>query len=137
MTDIFTKEKRSEIMSKIKNKWTKPERKMHSMLKGVKIKHKMHPKVKGNPDIIIKDNDLAIFIHGCFWHRCAKCYKKPTSNESYWTRKIKNNVKRDKKNIRMLKSNGWKVMCLWEHDVMNKEFKNFFYRNVYPNIKNH
>lgn len=119
--DNLTKKQRSYNMSLIKSRWTKPEKAVHNYLKGMKIKHKMHPELKGSPDLILTESNTAIFIQGCFWHKCPKCYKEPKSRKSYWINKIKNNVSRDKRNERVLKSFGYKVLKVWEHDV-NKEF---------------
>ena len=77
----------------------------------------MHPKIPGSPDIIIPDKKIAIFLHGCFWHRCPKHYKEPKSNRKYWLPKIDKNAERDKKNIRLLKNSGWKVVRIWEHEL--------------------
>ena len=104
-------------MSRIKSKWTKPELKVRNYLKSIKIKHIMHPKIEGHPDIIIPEKKIAVFIHGCFWHKCKKCYKQPKTNVKYWVTKIKCNVARDKKNISNLKKKGWDVIVLWEHDL--------------------
>lgn len=122
MADKMTKEQRSYCMSRIRSKWTKPEIKVHNILKGNKIKHKMHPKIKGSPDIILKDKKVAIFIHGCFWHKCSKCYKEPMSNKKYWLPKIEKNVKRDKINKKMLKKQGYETFIIWEHELKNKRF---------------
>jgi DNA mismatch endonuclease (patch repair protein) len=82
--DIMSKKERSKRMSLIKSKWTRPERLVHNFLKGNKIRHEMHPKIVGSPDIILKDKKIAIFIHGCFWHGCKKCYRKPMNNKHSW-----------------------------------------------------
>lgn len=118
MPDVFTKEKRSWIMSRIKSKWTTQEKKIHNYLKSKKIKHKMHPKIPGSPDIILPGKKIAIFLHGCFWHKCPRHYREPKSNRKYWLSKIDKNVERDKKNIKLLKRNGWKVIKIWEHDIV-------------------
>jgi len=120
MTDVFTKQKRSEIMSRIRSKWTKQEIIVHNYLKGHKIKHKMHPKMVGSPDIILTDKKVAIFLHGCFWHKCPLHYREPKSNKKFWTSKIERNVLRDKKNIRLLRNRGWKVIVIWEHEIKNR-----------------
>jgi DNA mismatch endonuclease (patch repair protein) len=117
MTDVFTKEKRSWIMGRIRGKWTKQEKIIHNQLKSLKIKHKMHPKTSGSPDIILTDKKIAVFLQGCFWHKCPKHYKEPKSNRDYWLPKINRNVARDKKNITLLKKKGWKVVKVWEHDL--------------------
>lgn len=103
-------------MSKIKSKWTKPERKFHNYLKGYKISHKMHPNLQGRPDLIINDK-LIVFIHGCFWHKCPRHYKPPSSNNSYWIPKIEKNAYLYRKAKKILKKAGYNVMLLWEHQI--------------------
>jgi len=117
-------------MSGIRSRWTAQERKMHNYLKGSRIKHKMHPKIEGSPDILLKDSKTAVFLHGCFWHKCPKCYIKPKTNKEYWIPKIERNTKRDQKNSRILRKNGFKVLKIWEHEskrnfkkVLNKVLK--------------
>ncbi len=119
MPDIFSKKKRSWIMSRIKSKWTSQEKKIHNYLKSKKIKHKMHPKIGGSPDIIIPDKKIAIFLHGCFWHKCPRHYRKPENNREFWVSKINKNVIRDRKNIRLLRKSGWKTVTIWEHEIKN------------------
>ena len=87
----------------------------------LKIEHKMHPNIEGSPDVVISNRKTAIFLHGCFWHKCPKHYKNPKSNTTYWIPKIENNAIRDKNNIKLLKIGGWNVIVVWEH-----EFKNNF-----------
>lgn len=84
----------------------------------------MHPKLIGNPDILLIESNTAVFLHGCFWHKCPKCYKKPKRNMRYWLPKIENNIKRDKKNTLNLKKNGYKVIKIWEHDIKKSKWKN-------------
>jgi len=118
MTDVFTKEQRSYVMSRIRSKWTKPEKIIHGYLKGRKIKHKMHPKIPGSPDLILKDTKRAVFIHGCFWHGCPKCSKKaPATHSKFWKKKIARNISRDGGAVKKLKSDGWKVVIVWEHSM--------------------
>jgi DNA mismatch endonuclease (patch repair protein) len=123
MVDRVSPEKRSEIMSNIRSKWTAPEKKMHGLMKSRKIRHKMHPKIAGSPDIVLKDSKTAVFIHGCFWHKCPKCYREPKSKREYWVPKIDRNVKRDRKNASTLRKAGWKVVRVWEHDIMRDALK--------------
>lgn len=117
MADNLTKEQRSRTMSRIRSKWTSQEKKIHNYLKSNKIKHEMHPKMNGKPDILLSNSKTAVFLHGCFWHKCPKCYKKPKTNKKYWTAKIENNVKRDQKNSKSLKKLGFNVMHIREHQV--------------------
>jgi DNA mismatch endonuclease (patch repair protein) len=116
MVDIFTKEKRSEVMSKIRSKWTRQEKIVHNHLKGRKIKHSMHPKIEGRPDVLLKNSNALLFLDGCFWHGCKKCYSEPKNNKKYWKWKLNYNVNRDKKNRKKLRLLGYKVERVWEHD---------------------
>ena len=129
MTDIFTPEKRSEIMSHIRSKWTAPEVKIHSHLKGRKVRHMMHPSLEGSPDIELLDAKTAVFIHGCFWHKCPKCYREPKSNTEYWIPKLERIVKRDMKNARSLRKQGYSVVRIWEHQI-KRDFKGAMRRLV-------
>lgn len=117
MPDNLTKEQRSKTMSRIRSKWTKQEKILHNKLKGLKIKHKMHPDIEGHPDMILKKKKVAVFLHGCFWHKCPKCYKEPKTDKKYWLPKIDNNVKRDKRNLKLLRKQGYTAIKLWEHDI--------------------
>lgn len=118
MADTLSKEQRSYNMSRIRSKWTAPERKLHNLMKSYKIKHIMHPSIPGSPDVILKDK-VAIFIDSCFFHKCPLCYKEPASNPDYWLPKIEKNVKRDQRNTKALEDSGWKVIRLWEHEIKN------------------
>jgi len=121
MVDVFTKKKRSEIMSKIRGKWTRPEILAHNWLKGNKIKHRMHPKIYGNPDIIT--GNKLIFIDGCFWHGCPKHFRIPKSNRKFWAPKIRRNIQRDRKIRKTLRKKGYTVIRIWEH------------QNLYPSLR--
>lgn len=107
----------SKIMSKIKAKNTKPEiifRKAlwKDGLKGYRIHWK---KVAGKPDIAFPGRKIAIFINGCFWHRCPKCNPPfPNTHQDFWKNKFQKNKERDKKKINDLQEDGWKVIVIWE-----------------------
>jgi DNA mismatch endonuclease (patch repair protein) len=126
MADNLTQKQRSYCMSRIKSKWTSPELKIHNYLKGKKIKHKMHPDLPGRPDILLTNTNTVVFLHGCFWHKCPKCYKEPKSRKEYWIPKIEKNVKNYEKNAKILKINGYKVVKIWGHDVKNGRCNAFF-----------
>lgn len=113
MADIFSKEKRSEVMSKIHSSNTKPELKH----KAKNINFEYQPKAFGSPDFIDWKNKTVIFIDGCFWHKCPMHYKKPKSNEKYWKQKIRKNILRDKEVGIVYRNAGWKVVRIWEHDL--------------------
>lgn len=117
--DTVSKKKRSEIMGKIKSKWTSIEKETHNQLKGLRIKHKMHPKITGNPDILLKKTNIVIFLDGDFWHgKNLKDKKKmPKTNKKFWQKKINANINRDKKWNRKLRKMGMKVLRFWETDI--------------------
>jgi DNA mismatch endonuclease (patch repair protein) len=79
---------------------------------------KLHPaSIEGRPDIYFPGSQTAIFVDGCFWHACKKCFRMPAQNHGFWVRKILGNVKRDRRVNRVLKGQGIKVFRLWEHDL--------------------
>lgn len=121
MPDALTKKQRSYCMSQVRSKWTSQEKKIHNYLKGNKIRHIMHPKISGNPDILLTDKKAAIFMHGCFWHKCRWHYRMPKTNKKYWNDKIGKNVRRDKNNIAKLRKSGFKVLVIWEHESKHPE----------------
>ncbi len=122
MVDNLTEEQRSKCMSRIRSKWTLQEKRIHNYLKGHKVRHRMHPQLPGKPDIFLPATNTVVFLHGCFWHKCPKCYKEPKSQKEYWIPKIEKNVKRDRKNSRILRSKGYSVLKIWEHEV-KKNYK--------------
>lgn len=123
MVDVHTKKQRSYNMSRIKSKWTSQEIKIHGCLKGKKVKHKMHPKAFGNPDIGFPNSHVLIFLDGCFWHGCPKCYSQPKSNKKFWAAKIKRNRTNDKRVTNKLRKAGFTVLRFWECEVRNNSGK--------------
>lgn len=119
MTDTFSKKDRSRIMSQIKAKNTGPEAKLRKMLSSKGLRYRLHYKIDGRPDIVFVSKKTAVFVDGCYWHKCPKCYRPSNSNKAYWSSKIEGNAKRDKRVNRILKSKGWKVVRIWEHEINN------------------
>ena len=122
MTDKFSKEVRSRIMSRIKGKDTKPEILLRKRLYSMGFRYRTNMwlkfgKVRFRPDIIFISKKVAIFVDGCFWHKCPKCYKEPKSNRDYWLNKIETNTQRDKRQNILLENEGWEVLRFWEHDI--------------------
>jgi len=118
--DFFSKLKRSEVMGRIKGRGNKStERKMTALLRGYHISGwKLHPSdIPGRPDIYFPGFRLAIFLDGCFWHSCRKCFTMPDQNRPFWAEKIQKNVKRDRQVNHILKKNGIEVIRIWEHDL--------------------
>ena len=120
MTDVFTKEKRSEVMRSIKSKGTRLEKNTAKMLRHAKIKYRSHPKMYGSPDFLVEGR-LALFCDGSFWHgRNWPELKERLSmgdNPEYWVKHIGNNRKRDRKVNRALRGQGWLVLRLWDNDI--------------------
>jgi DNA mismatch endonuclease (patch repair protein) len=74
--------------------------------------------IPGRPDVAYPGLRLAIFLNGCFWHRCPECARRtPRTNGSYWAEKLDRNAARDALVIRLLKDMGWTSMTIWEHEV--------------------
>lgn len=120
MADKFSKQVRSKIMSSIRSKNTKPEVTIRKMLWQTGKRYRIHDKtVFGTPDISNKSKNLAIFIDGCFWHGCSRCYKEPKSNTAFWRSKISRNQKRRKIVRSGLRKQGVTVLQFWEHDVIS------------------
>jgi DNA mismatch endonuclease (patch repair protein) len=119
----------SRVMSANKAKNTKPEMLLRSALwkaglRGYRVHNKNLP---GRPDISFTTKKIALFVNGCFWHRCPYCsYSLPKHNSNFWKDKFDKNIARDKRKVKELEDNGWRVITIWECKV-NK--------NVTPYIK--
>ena len=115
MADIFTPEKRSWVMSRIRSKDTKIEKKTASLLRKNKIHYRRFPKIFGSPDFVV-EKKLLVFCDGDFWHGYGYG-KKKRPRKKFWRDKIERNMKRDRKVTRKLRADGWSVVRLWEHDI--------------------
>ena len=125
MTDIFSKKKRSEIMSLIRSKNTLPEIAVRSFLHRQGFRFVLHDRhLPGKPDIVLPKYGVVVEVNGCFWHghKC-KISNIPKSNKKFWTNKISNNVKRFKKNRARLRAEGWRVIVIWECQVKKGNFQ--------------
>lgn len=121
MADVFSKEKRSEIMSKIKGKNTKVELLVFRELRKRGVYFQKHYKrVPGRPDIALPRKKIAVFIDGDFWHGYNYAKTKKRLPKEYWRAKIEANMARDVKNRRKLRGMGWRIMRVWEHQLNKK-----------------
>ena len=121
--DTVSPEKRSETMSKIRSKNTKPELVVRHHLHMLGFRYRLHsPKLPGHPDIVLPKWHTVIFINGCFWHRHEGCKvaTMPKSNVEFWTKKFERNVERDKKEQAALKEAGWHVLVIWECEIKKR-----------------
>jgi len=122
LTDIYSSEKRSEIMSVISGKETKPEIFIRKYLfsKGFRFR-KNDKRFPGKPDVVLPKYKTVIFVNGCFWHGHKGCRssKLPETNLEFWGKKISDNVIRDQRNTEKLKEDGWKVIVIWQCELKN------------------
>jgi DNA mismatch endonuclease, patch repair protein len=120
LTDVFSKAKRSEVMSKIKGRDTAPELRVRSLLHKMGYRFRLHvADLPGRPDIVLPRHRTVIFVHGCFWHRhegCKLAYT-PKTRTNFWLDKLKGNVIRDANSLRELQGSGWKVIVLWQCEI--------------------
>lgn len=99
---------------------TSPELLLRSALwkSGIRGYRKHFMRLPGRPDVVFPSYRLAIFVHGCFWHRCPKCnISTPQTNPQYWEEKLSRNVDRDKRVFSQLEQAGWHAMRLWECEI--------------------
>lgn len=121
-------------MARIRNKDTSPERRVRRVLTALKLRYRLNVcGLPGRPDIVLRRLGRVIFIHGCFWHlHSCRDGTLPKTRIQYWKSKLEGNRKRDEKNIRRLRADGWKVLRLWECDierrplVVNRKIAVFF-----------
>lgn len=117
MADIVTPAKRSEMMSGIKGKNTKPEIYVRKLLFSLGYRYRLGRKdLPGKPDIVLPKYNAAIFVHGCFWHGHERChlFRMPKSRQDFWDKKISGNIIRDETSIARLQESEWRVCVVWE-----------------------
>ena len=115
MPDIFTPEKRSWVMSRIRSRDTKIEKRTASLLRKNGLHYRKFPKVFGSPDFVVEKGVL-VFCDGDFWHGYRYKEKKRLPKK-FWRDKIERNMERGRKVTRKLRADGWSVVRLWEHDI--------------------
>lgn len=119
MTDIFSRKKRSEVMSRIRSGNTKPEIIVRSLLHAHGYRFTVNgPKnrsLPGRPDIVLPKHRTVIFVHGCFWHGHEGCkdFRMPKSRVAFWQNKISTNKARDRRSVAALGKLGWKALVIW------------------------
>lgn len=117
MADIWTQKKRSEVMSLIRGRGNKEtEQALLVLLRAEKITGwRRHLPLLGKPDFAFPKKKVAVFVDGCFWHGCPKCYTRPKTNRKFWDKKREDNIARDRRVNRQLRRQGWKVIRIWQH----------------------
>lgn len=127
MADRLSKEKRSWNMSRIRNRDTKPELIVRSLLHRMGYRFRLHRKdLPGRPDIVLPKYKTVIFVHGCFWHRhkgCRFSYM-PKTRVKFWREKFSKNVKRDQIIMAQLKKINWNTIVIWQCQTSDLDFLN-------------
>ena len=124
MTDTASKAERSETMRQVHSTDTRPELLVRSLLHGLGARYRLATgrKLPGHPDVVLPSRRLVIFVHGCFWHQhlCPRGARRPSSNITYWNRKLNGNVCRDRRMAGELRKLGWHVITVWECETRNR-----------------
>ncbi|MBI1404797.1 MAG: DNA mismatch endonuclease Vsr [Caulobacter sp.] len=123
MTDVFSPEKRSAVMRRVKSRDTAPELKVRKALTTLGARYRLHRRdLPGKPDIVLPGRRLAIFVHGCFWHGhdCPRGSRVPKANRDYWLAKVARNRARDEASRAALETAGWRVETLWECQIRDQ-----------------
>jgi len=122
--DKISREARSEVMRRVKNKNTRPELIIRRLLHRRGFRFRLHrPDLPGRPDIVFPKHKKILLIHGCFWHRHEQCKRAttPVDNADYWRAKFERNVLRDLEVIAALTDLGWHVRVVWECDIKDRK----------------
>lgn len=124
MADVFSKEKRSELMSRIRGR-----NNLGTEIALVRLFRRngitgwrRHLHLPGRPDFTFSGSKLTVFVDGCFWHGCTICSRnlKPSTNRQFWSEKIVTNRRRDRRANRKLREAGWHVLRIWEHHLKER-----------------
>lgn len=122
MSDVFTKKERSRIMARI---LSRDNERTELALVRLFRRHRIvgwrrHIHVFGNADFVFPKQRVALFVDGCFWHGCPDHGTKPRSNRVFWTRKLLRNVVRDRIVNNALRKRGWRVLRIWQHELLRR-----------------
>jgi DNA mismatch endonuclease (patch repair protein) len=122
MSDVFTKAKRSEVMSRIRGRGNKDtEVTLAKLFRRNRITGwRRNQSVFGKPDFIFQKLRVAVFVDGCFWHGCPKHGTQPKGNRIFWKNKFARNIARDRLVNRILRSAKWRVLRIWQHELTRK-----------------
>ncbi|SFN55734.1 very short patch repair endonuclease [Marinobacter pelagius] len=118
MVDVLTSSQRSFCMSQIRSKNTKPEIALRKALWHCGFRYRVKNSLPGRPDIVFSGSKTAIFVDGCFWHKCPDHFVYPKNRAGFWREKIEGNVQRDRRVEEMLRTQGWFALRFWEHEIM-------------------
>ena len=123
MADTLTPERRSWLMSRVRGKDTKPEIVVRQVAHALGLRFRLQRKdLPGRPDLVFPKHRLALFVHGCFWHRHEGCTKAstPKTRAEFWADKFAANVARDSSVTQKLVESGWRVEVVWECETRDR-----------------
>ena len=122
--DVVDQKTRSKMMSGIRGRNTKPEIAVRKALHAAGFRFRLHRRdLPGSPDVVMPGRKVAIFVHGCFWHRHENCRfaKLPSSRADFWRLKLEGNAERDRRNQGALRTAGWRVLTVWECAIRDRK----------------
>jgi DNA mismatch endonuclease (patch repair protein) len=116
LADVFTPRKRSEVMSRIRGRDTRPELVVRRGLHALGFRFRLHDRrLPGRPDLVFPKFHAVVLVNGCFWHgHDCHLFRVPGTRRDFWEQKIDANRQRDARNLRLLRDGGWRVMIVWE-----------------------
>lgn len=132
--DTVSREKRSQIMRAVGRINTAPELRVRRVAHALGLRFRLYRKdLAGSPDLVFPRHRVAVFVHGCFWHRHAGCKKAstPKSNQNFWLKKFSRNTQRDSDNEQTLIRHGWKVIVVWECETENSDLLRILLNNYF------
>lgn len=124
LADTLGPEERSRRMAAVKDKHSKPEMKLRSLVHRMGYRYRLHGRgLPGKPDMVFSSRKAVIFMHGCFWHRHRNCplARMPKSRVAFWSKKLEENRKRDGRVRYKLRKMGWRVLVIWECQLRDPE----------------
>lgn len=134
MPERLSPEDRSKTMRAVKGSGTSLERRLWSMLAGMRLSgwRRNASSIPGRPDAAFIEGRVAVFVDGCFWHGCPNCARPmPEANADYWITKINRNIERDGEINKKLSEDGWTVVRIWEHEMRDFDSR----KRTAPRIK--
>jgi DNA mismatch endonuclease (patch repair protein) len=120
--DSVSSETRSRVMAQVRskrNRSTEWRLRAYLIRYGIRGWKLTPPDIYGHPDFAFPAQRLLLFVDGCYWHGCPKCYRRPSSNSAYWDAKVARNRIRDIRTVNHLRHDGWRVLRIWEHQLVS------------------
>lgn len=131
MADVFDQKTRSEVMARVKSKDTRPEMAVRRFLHARGLRFRLHCKdLPGRPDLAFPSRRVALFVHGCFWHRHPGCKlaTMPTTRVEFWKAKFEATIARDSATLTALEQAGWTTLIIWECELNAEALERLYVR---------